>query len=312
MANNNFYGGHVIEACRLAIEALSTVEPKGLDEAAEKFNNEDAAEMWDYEGKTEGEIVEAAFKAGAEYQYQIDRAEFAKQKSKEWQDGLDSGVKAQADHFPDTTKKVGLDEAAEEWCKANNKGKALCNDKRTHYLCDGEDAFKAGCHFANASKMEVDLEKEYKDYVESEPVFRKLVNGVAGRQIARHFYDLGCRHAAVLYDDMEKERQKGQEPKECICPRCLNYDEKEGSCNFPKGGLNGLINENGVYECNEFEDADAYVEKAMKLIREKLDLEQEYKKWWDSISGKINVEHMMEWYMHETARHFFELGKKAK
>lgn len=42
--------------------------PSNLDEAAETFNREDAARMWDYEGKTEGEIVEAAFKAGAEWQ----------------------------------------------------------------------------------------------------------------------------------------------------------------------------------------------------------------------------------------------------
>lgn len=41
--------------------------PSDLDEAADTFNREDAARMWDYEGKTEGEIVEAAFKAGAEW-----------------------------------------------------------------------------------------------------------------------------------------------------------------------------------------------------------------------------------------------------
>lgn len=43
-----------------------------------------------------------------------------------------------------------------------------------------------------------------------------------------------------------------------------------------------------------------------------VDLEEEYKTWWNSISGKINIEHMMEWYMHETARHFFELGLNAR
>lgn len=43
-----------------------------------------------------------------------------------------------------------------------------------------------------------------------------------------------------------------------------------------------------------------------------VDLEKEYKTWWNSISGKINVEHMMEWYMHETARHFYELGLNAR
>ena len=41
--------------------------PSNLDEAADTFNREDAARMWAYEGKTEGEIVEAAFKAGAEW-----------------------------------------------------------------------------------------------------------------------------------------------------------------------------------------------------------------------------------------------------
>ena len=43
-----------------------------------------------------------------------------------------------------------------------------------------------------------------------------------------------------------------------------------------------------------------------------VDLEKEYQTWWNSISGKINVEHIMEWYMHETARHFYELGLNAR
>ena len=51
------------------VEKLASMElPESfsnLDEAADTFNREDAARMWDYEGKTEGEIVEAAFKAGA-------------------------------------------------------------------------------------------------------------------------------------------------------------------------------------------------------------------------------------------------------
>lgn len=65
------YGGGkgIVEALRMAIEALSQPSPpSNLDEAADTFNREDAARMWDYEGKTEGEIVEAAFKAGAEWQ----------------------------------------------------------------------------------------------------------------------------------------------------------------------------------------------------------------------------------------------------
>ena len=53
------------------------------------------------------------------------------------------------------------------------------------------------------------------------------------------------------------------------------------------------------------------VADASKMERE-VDLEEEYKTWWNSISGKINVEHIMEWYMHETARHFYELGRNAR
>ena len=41
-----------------------------------------------------------------------------------------------------------LDEASEKWCKENNKGIALCDDKKSHYLADGMDAFKAGAELA--------------------------------------------------------------------------------------------------------------------------------------------------------------------
>lgn len=40
-------------------------------------------------------------------------------------------------------------------------------------------------------KLEVDLEKEYTEFVESDPVYSKLVNGIVGKSIARHFYELG-------------------------------------------------------------------------------------------------------------------------
>lgn len=65
------------DAAKAVASDLGTLERKlekrvtelssNLDEAAEAFNREDAARMWDYGGKTEGEIVEAAFKAGANW-----------------------------------------------------------------------------------------------------------------------------------------------------------------------------------------------------------------------------------------------------
>ena len=38
---------------------------------------------------------------------------------------------------------------------------------------------------------EVDLEKEYKSFVEEDPVYNKLVNSIVGKAIAKHFFELG-------------------------------------------------------------------------------------------------------------------------
>ena len=40
-------------------------------------------------------------------------------------------------------------------------------------------------------EQDVDLEKEYDRFVASDPVYRKLTNGIVGKSIARHFYELG-------------------------------------------------------------------------------------------------------------------------
>lgn len=40
---------------------------------------------------------------------------------------------------------------------------------------------------------EVDLEKEYKDFVEEDPVYNKLVNCIVGKAIAKHFFELGLK-----------------------------------------------------------------------------------------------------------------------
>ena len=38
---------------------------------------------------------------------------------------------------------------------------------------------------------EVDLEKEYKNFGVEDPVYNKLVNGIVGKAIAKHFFELG-------------------------------------------------------------------------------------------------------------------------
>ena len=40
---------------------------------------------------------------------------------------------------------------------------------------------------------EVDLGKEYSDFVEEDPVYNKLVNGIVGKAIAKHFFLLGIK-----------------------------------------------------------------------------------------------------------------------
>ena len=40
-------------------------------------------------------------------------------------------------------------------------------------------------------QLEVDIEKEYTEFVMSDPVYSKLVNGIVGKSIAHHFYELG-------------------------------------------------------------------------------------------------------------------------
>lgn len=40
---------------------------------------------------------------------------------------------------------------------------------------------------------EIDLEKEYKNFVEDDPVYSKLVNSIVGKAIAKHFFELGMR-----------------------------------------------------------------------------------------------------------------------
>ena len=40
---------------------------------------------------------------------------------------------------------------------------------------------------------EVDLDKEYKVFVEKDPVYNQLVNGIVGKAIAKHFFELGLK-----------------------------------------------------------------------------------------------------------------------
>lgn len=54
--------------------------------------------------------------------------------------------------------------------------------------------FEQFLSFLNTLEVkEVDLEKEYKDFVEEDTVYNKLVNGIVGKAIAKHFFELGLK-----------------------------------------------------------------------------------------------------------------------
>ena len=60
--------------------------------------------------------------------------------------------------------------------------------KHTEVWLEGRTIFEQ-----EAKKPEVNLEKEYKEYVEDDLVLSKLTNRNAGLVIARHFYELGLK-----------------------------------------------------------------------------------------------------------------------
>ena len=64
-------------------------EPQGLDEVAKEYASDDLMQA---------NLEIPAFKAGAEYQYQKDRYEFAKIKAKIWEEGYDAGAKFELKH----------------------------------------------------------------------------------------------------------------------------------------------------------------------------------------------------------------------
>ena len=106
--------GNVIplrQVLQSAVEHLSVQLPEGLDKAAEEY----ACVNYDCETESDAfyhHIQIVAFKAGAEWQYQQDRAEFAKLKAKEWQDGYDEGAKWMAEQG--VTKEAVIGMATEE------------------------------------------------------------------------------------------------------------------------------------------------------------------------------------------------------
>lgn len=71
---------------------------------------------------------------------------------------------------------------------------------------------------------------------------------------------------------------------------------------------------NGIGEKSFGEEVlERFREERDELEQPEVDLEKEYKEWWENkVSGNVNIQHTMEWYMHETARHFYDMGRNAR
>lgn len=60
-----------------------------------------------------------------------------------------------------------------------------------HRICYNKALQEVQCELDTLEVKEVDLDKEYKNFVEEDPVYNKLVNSIVGKAIAKHFFELG-------------------------------------------------------------------------------------------------------------------------
>ena len=90
-------------------------------------------------------------------------------------------------------KLIPLDAVLAEIEKLVDKGKYHEEYDCAH--CDGNNGalYALKLRINTLEVKEVDLEKEYKDFVEEDPVYNKLVNGIVGKAIAKHFFELGMQ-----------------------------------------------------------------------------------------------------------------------
>ena len=83
--------------------------------------------------------------------------------------------------------------------KLISSGKLKCqqsqeNNDQVSYIAWSEHIATCGkiLSFLDTLEVkEVDLVEEYKNFVEDDPVYNKLINNIVGKAIAKHFFELG-------------------------------------------------------------------------------------------------------------------------
>ena len=102
-----------------------------------------------------------------------------------------------------------------------------------------------------------------------------------------------------------------QEQSGNICSRCVYHNKTDDLCEYPYGGRKCSINENGVYECNGFEEIE-------QQEQPEVDLKKELIQWHERHFKKIGTyEKHSGFYLENSsqldlARHFYELGLNAR
>lgn len=90
-------------------------------------------------------------------------------------------------------KLISLEAVLAEIESLEDKGK--CHEEYDCAYRDGNNSalYALKGRIDTLEVKEINFDKEYEEYVEEDPVYNKLVNGIVGKAIAKHFYELGLK-----------------------------------------------------------------------------------------------------------------------
>ena len=126
--------------------------------------------------------------------------------------------------------------------------------------------------------------------------------------------EIGLFNYLDLYDDiLSIITSLQQEQPESICPRCVYRNKMDDICEYPYGGRKCRINENGVYECNGFEEVEQQEQPEVDLEKE---INIEISKWtcYEEIGfgARYDAKPFDGRDIEKIARHFYNLGLNAR
>ena len=79
-----------------------------------------------------------------------------------------------------------------------------------HHIKEEPHSYFCKCLLSELDTLEVkevDFEEEYKEFVEDDPVYGRLVNNIVGKAIAKHFFELGLnmqQNISINVTDIDK------------------------------------------------------------------------------------------------------------